>query len=414
MTIFFLHFQFFCYFTMFSKFVLVELALVLCIVPRSMYCAGKLVVKTDSSETFTEGVKATLTCTFSPAQAEVDISWYRTAEIGFESIIERDVVEEEYRERFSLEYKGTSQRGGNGNLLIDPVRREDKRKYSCRIYNKEDGTEDGNVDLDVQWLSAPTVSLTPEDKNRNGFSRGENATLTCNHDGNPMPDIIWYKNNETIENDIDRYMLHNNRTLLTITNITLEDHDVFNCSTTNVVGTKFSNGVNLNVKHKPIVNVVYEGVDKIRCNASAYPLPYTYTFAVDGEPQSGEDDILTLNDEYSGACVNVSCQATNIEGGGWDEEEICLIGKPTPEPVEKLKGGVIAGIVIGCIVGLCLILLALLFAWKKSKSPSAPKSSATKKLVLFQSLLFLLEDLLAFPQLVCSFDKNINRTSKRR
>ncbi|XP_033115229.1 uncharacterized protein LOC117115493 [Anneissia japonica] len=54
-------------------------------------------------------------------------------------------------------------------------------------------------------------------------------------------------------------------------------------------------------------------------------------------------------------------------------------GKPTPEPVEKLKGGVIAGIVIGCIAGLCLILLALLFAWKKSKSPSAPKSSATKK-----------------------------------
>ena len=86
------------------------------------------------------------------------------------------------------------------------------------------------------------------DQSRN---EGDNASFTCQADGEPVPNINWYFNgapvNEanTMKYTISMMSLNitTNSSTLTIMNVRSSDVGTYTCNATNVVSTNDSSGV---------------------------------------------------------------------------------------------------------------------------------------------------------------------------
>jgi len=94
----------------------------------------------------------------------------------------------------------------------------------------------------------PEIAAHPQNKTR---IEGDNVTLSCNVDGQPVPIISWNRNGYPV-NISGRVSISDDKKQLTITNVKRTDNGNYRCVANNSLGNSTSNAATLNVQCKYI------------------------------------------------------------------------------------------------------------------------------------------------------------------
>ena len=92
----------------------------------------------------------------------------------------------------------------------------------------------------------PEIAVHPQNKTR---IEGDNVTLSCNVDGNPVPKISWTRDGSPV-NRSGTISISDDKKQLTITNVNRTESGEYRCVAENVVGNATSNAATLNVQCK--------------------------------------------------------------------------------------------------------------------------------------------------------------------
>ena len=92
----------------------------------------------------------------------------------------------------------------------------------------------------------PEITANPQNTTR---IEGDNVTLSCNVDGNPVPTISWTRDGSPVSTS-GRISISDDKKQLTITNVKRTDSGEYRCVANNSLGNATSNAATLNVKCK--------------------------------------------------------------------------------------------------------------------------------------------------------------------
>eukprot|EP00112_Aurelia_sp_Birch-Aquarium-sp1_P007115 Seg1777.2 transcript_id=Seg1777.2/GoldUCD/mRNA.D3Y31 product=Obscurin protein_id=Seg1777.2/GoldUCD/D3Y31 len=162
--------------------------------------APKFLEKLEDAEV-TEGKTAKIDCVVT-GEPEPDIDW----------LFEGNRVKEGGRIKFIF---------GKGDVVgleIKSVTVDDEGFYECVASNKS-GKATSKCEI---LINAPgKIVSKPESAN---LKPGATATFKCKYDGNPRPDVKWYKGSKQIK-DADRYILTNKSQVATLEIDDVNDSD---------------------------------------------------------------------------------------------------------------------------------------------------------------------------------------------
>ena len=102
----------------------------------------------------------------------------------------------------------------------------------------------------------PEITAHPQNKTR---IEGDNVTLSCNVDGNPVPTISWTRDGSPV-NTSARISFSADKKQLTITNVNRTDRGEYRCVASNRVGSDTSNAADLVVQCK---TSIFENINVI-------------------------------------------------------------------------------------------------------------------------------------------------------
>lgn len=87
---------------------------------------------------------------------------------------------------------------------------------------------------------------------------GENARISCQYSGQPIPTITWFKDGKAIRTDDQRIVITQETSILsilTINNTSIDDKGVYSVKLINIAGDA-EGKANLNVKRKFIIIMI--------------------------------------------------------------------------------------------------------------------------------------------------------------
>ena len=94
----------------------------------------------------------------------------------------------------------------------------------------------------------PKITFHPLNETK---TEGNNVTLSCNADGNPIPTISWTKNGYPIDtSNNSRISFSVDKKQLTITNVNRTDSGEYQCVANNSLGNDTSNAGTLDIQCK--------------------------------------------------------------------------------------------------------------------------------------------------------------------
>ncbi|XP_071958912.1 junctional adhesion molecule C-like [Antedon mediterranea] len=214
-------------------------------------------------------------------------------------------------ERFRLE---TSP--GKANLVMSqPLRKDSQRIFQCQIKTLSGDIQLSNPSiLTVYYLNQPLL-----DASASTVYEGQSVTFTCSKpDGYPIPDIIWYRDGQTVNTDNpSRYEIANSSTelVLKIRSATDEDGGRYTCKAGSDQfkgdDARTSEGKQLIVIGYYIsINFTSDG-SFATCSADGYPRPLSVLILQDGEVVKKRENTATIeiNDEICQS--SLTCNAEN-------------------------------------------------------------------------------------------------------
>uniref|UniRef100_A0A663M213 receptor protein-tyrosine kinase n=1 Tax=Athene cunicularia TaxID=194338 RepID=A0A663M213_ATHCN len=120
-------------------------------------------------------------------------------------------------------------------LILHNITLQDGGDYVCIAQDKKAKTQHCLVKhLTVQEPMAPTLVGNLENQTTN---IGETIEVSCTANGIPPPNIMWFKNNETLVEDSGIVLKDGNKTL-TIRRVRKEDGGLYTCLACNVLGCR--------------------------------------------------------------------------------------------------------------------------------------------------------------------------------
>ncbi|XP_071443400.1 titin isoform X2 [Hetaerina americana] len=190
-------------------------------------------------------------------------------------------------------------------------------------------------EVDAPKLIAPTFTLALHDCT---VQEGERLNLECKVTGDPVPDIIWYKDGISIQSNPDYHTKYTEGVCsLTIEETFAEDSAKFTCKATNVAGTAETSAM-LNVKEAEmqdqltpplftrnlVPSTAKEGSSfQLECSVSGNPLPTVQWFkgenCIDASPDyvityNNGEAILRFEEVFLDDQAEYRCRATNCVG----------------------------------------------------------------------------------------------------
>ncbi|KAJ7378256.1 Neural cell adhesion molecule 1 [Desmophyllum pertusum] len=211
-----------------------------------------------------------------------------------------------------------SRKGCNLVFILRNVTTSDEITYGCTAIVYGDDILNGPKRL-VASLS-PTIT-NPSNATVD-VEDGDNVTLQCDAIGDPMPNVLWMKDGDILQDS-------NTTTALYIPNIELKDAGRYVCTATNEAGSASRNVQVRVVRDRPRINkngssnsLVISWIDHVtilKCAVDANP-PAKFTWFKDGQPiligvnSTRNESTLTLTPKTAGDFGLYWCNATNNKG----------------------------------------------------------------------------------------------------
>ncbi|XP_032884067.1 hemicentin-1 isoform X2 [Amblyraja radiata] len=179
-------------------------------------------------------------------------------------------------------------------LQIVNVLLEDAGRYTCVATNAA-GEAQQHIRLNVH--EPPTIEDGGLTLNKTVIV-GNPIELKCKAAGNPIPAIIWFKDNRPINTRFGASTLNRGQ-VFQITNAQVTDMGVYKCTAINVAGAaEISYKVDIYVPptisgSSDMVTVVVNNPARLECEASGIPMP-NLTWLKDGSPISSFSDAVQI------------------------------------------------------------------------------------------------------------------------
>ncbi|XP_042661906.1 hemicentin-1 isoform X1 [Tyto alba] len=231
---------------------------------------------------------------------------------------------------------------GGRTLRLTHTSVADEGQYTCVVTN---AAGEVRKDFDLSVLVPP--GIVGENKLEDvKVKEKHRVTLTCEVIGNPVPQITWIKDGQSLTEDEDHKFLSSGR-FLQITNAQVTDTGRYTCIASNTAGDK-SKSYSLNVLVSPTivgadsrgnaedVTVILNSPTSLVCEAYSYP-PATITWLKDGNllesnrnirilPGGRTLQILNAQEDNAG---RYTCIATNEAGETLKHYEVKVYIPPT-------------------------------------------------------------------------------------
>ncbi|XP_075939059.1 B-cell receptor CD22-like [Anarhichas minor] len=176
-------------------------------------------VSVSSSAEIVEGSSVTLTCS-SDANPAANYTWYK-----------EDVNPD------------PPPLSGEPQLVFSSIQSSDSGQYYCRAENLLGTKRSEFISIDVKYgPKLPSVSVSPSGE----IVEGSSVTLTCSSDANPAANYIWYK--EDVNPDPPPL---SGEPQLVFSSIQSSDSGQYYCRAENLLGTKRSESISIDVKYAP-------------------------------------------------------------------------------------------------------------------------------------------------------------------
>ncbi|XP_019627386.1 PREDICTED: nephrin-like isoform X2 [Branchiostoma belcheri] len=266
-----------------------------------------------------------LTCRCNNGKPAASLTWYRNGEEVTEGV------------SYSTEPTGTEKRENAVNVLqLQPTDDDNGARYECRASHATlDATKNVFVTLSVQYPPGEPVITGFETQPVKKV--GDLLQLTCTSEGgNPLADLIWYKNDQRIDSS---YHTVGNQALneLIHTVVASDNNAEFSCQASNgVTSTPLKTSITLTVKFPP-TEVTISGYEQglkagdaatlVCTSANSNPAavltwwtggrqlgsPQTSASAVTAVPEGGfvTQQNLTIDISANDNKVIYTCQAVN-------------------------------------------------------------------------------------------------------
>ncbi|XP_034265503.1 hemicentin-1 isoform X1 [Pantherophis guttatus] len=231
---------------------------------------------------------------------------------------------------------------GGRMLRLMQVKMEDSGHYICVVTNIA-GEVRKNFELSVLVPPSIVGENNLEDVK---VKEGHGITLTCEVTGNPIPEITWLKDGQTLLQD-DGYQFMSSGRFLQITNAQVADTGRYTCVASNTAGDK-RKSFSVNVLVSPSIvgadndgdaeeaTVILNNPTSLVCEAYSYP-PATITWLKDGAPIESNKNIRVLPGGRTLQILNAqedntgryTCIATNEAGETLKHYEVKVYIPPT-------------------------------------------------------------------------------------
>ncbi|XP_010080185.1 PREDICTED: hemicentin-1-like, partial [Pterocles gutturalis] len=231
---------------------------------------------------------------------------------------------------------------GGRMLRLAHVSVADEGRYTCIVTN---AAGEVRKDFDLSVLVPP--GIVGENKLEDvKVKEKHRVTLACEVIGNPVPQITWIKDGQSLTEDEDHKFLSSGR-FLQINNAQVTDTGRYTCIASNTAGDK-SKSYSLNVLVSPTivgadshgnaedVTVILNSPTSLVCEAYSYP-PATITWLKDGNPLESNRNIRILPGGRTLQILNAqednagryTCIATNEAGETLKHYEVKVYIPPT-------------------------------------------------------------------------------------
>lgn len=223
-------------------------------------------------------------------------------------------------------------------LNIRDIGEQDAGEYVCQISIPNDIL---SVQHSLNVLVPPTVVATPPEGHIR-VKEGEEVNLQCEVSGNPLPSVVWSKQDGILPQSAHKTCPKDS--CLTLASVHRDDSGVYTCSADNGVGQPDTASITLTVEYSPMIKVDEENIPSgpgnrvsINCQVSGEPTPSVNWFFADRQIHASAPEIsikqtfgthtLVLNDVTNASFGNYSCVARN--NLGTYKKYIEVHGRPT-------------------------------------------------------------------------------------
>ncbi|KAG8182020.1 hypothetical protein JTE90_013951 [Oedothorax gibbosus] len=173
----------------------------------------KIINTSEPNKTVFENQATSMYC-FVEAEPEAVITWVK------DGLVLNDMIDP------FLHILDNGQR-----LQILRTRNYDDGHYSCEASNSV-GSDRRSFVLNV--LVPPKIKNIVQEESAVLVTEGQNATMKCLAEGNPLPTISWWKGDQPVNSD--NVLILNNGQVLEITNVDAEDSGHYKCRATSPLG----------------------------------------------------------------------------------------------------------------------------------------------------------------------------------
>lgn len=234
------------------------------------------------------------------------------------------------------EKNNIKRRPGDGALEILLQSESDGGNYTCELLIDDDDTPE--ITHVVNLLQSPKiVSIGTTNNNNTVFNVGDTLEIMCKVEGNPPPQIKWYKGHTKSE------LINLSGETLRIENLQIRDGGSYRCFADNKIEKAAHAAIDIRINHKPLVNVEKFVVTsdtsldaELKCSVSAYP-PALGGWQKDGKNVVPRPPHLILNKSHNHYILLIkelreedfgkyTCMAKNMFG--MTEKHIYLVNTP--------------------------------------------------------------------------------------
>lgn len=225
-----------------------------------------------------------------------------------------DPIIEWKKGRETIDYSWIRIRTNNRAMKIKKAQEDDTGVYICKGVNGFGNTEvrvnliiidptkfPDLKDGELPDVSSPTFTRETEDtKSYFRKAEGESFRVTCEAEGNPQPDIFWYKDGLPFDADGIRY--RNGKSTIKLKKLMKVDSAVYTCQAKNLIGEvtrNYSLHVDVMAEEQPAVSgagnqtVMVGGTASLQCRVKSRAPPHIKWL----KKMSPEDpqDVFTIN-----------------------------------------------------------------------------------------------------------------------